>query len=331
MPYYVRGELMTSHPEFTNEVSKYSTTSLLELIGLVCAKYATWEEWTDPSGGNPPPPSDVSPWALAHIARTAILHRNERKRVPEARDLIRLCGLYVHIKEPVLAYREEADALLRLGIRLTQEQLPYQTDPSVDLARMGALLCNTRFPMDRTPKFFTPGWDEQILGMPLKNYMNMIYTLWAFAVTNKGQFRLQWLNEPQHQFLADYFQVDSAHGPFKSDWSLHIEDFPAANEALAQSVEDGYRKYEVNPLWTRPFVGLPDGRFIAPVSQLIVRKASPTGIFYSVPEARRNQFAVELGYLFEEYVGDNLRLIPGADVIKEIMYNHIGNQGSCAD
>ena len=282
MPYYLRGELITSHAEFANEVNKYSTSKLLELIALICAKYATWAEWTDPSDGNPPPPIGVTPWALAHIARTAALAPNERNRDPAVEDLVRLCALYLHIKEPVLTDPQEPDALLRLGIRLTQEQLPYQTDLSFDLARMAAILLHTDFPADRTPKFIRPGWEQQVLGMPLKNYVNLIYTLWAFALTNRGQFRLEWLADQHHAFLSDYFTVATANGPFQKSWATPIEEFVALNDALAQGMDDGYMKYEINPLWTRPFIGFPDRRFIAPVAQLIIRKASPTGIFYSI-------------------------------------------------
>lgn len=62
-----------------------------------------------------------------------------------------------------------------------------------------------------------------------------------------------------------------------------------------------------------------DDRWFMPVPQLLLRKASPIGIFYAGIKKFGLAFANDLGPLFEAYVGDELRLLaPG--VIDEIEY-----------
>lgn len=325
MPYYLNGELVTTHPEFVNEVNKYSTVPLLELIAHICSKHATWSEWDEPISRN------VTPWALAHVARTAAIHPQRGSRFPRAEDIVRLCSYYINIREPILISQDEPDALLSLSIRLTHEQLPYQTNLGDDLARTVAILSNTEFPPERSPGYIRNKWDEAALGMPLTSYMNLIHTLWAFALQNHGTFRPEWLTEEQHAFLRNYFNAEAALQTFSNHFTLRIDDFATIDSRLSQSAEDSYKKYEVNPLWIKPFVHLPDGRHVAPIAQLVVRKGSPTGIFYSIPRAHQQQFGTDLGYLFEMYIGDNLRLIPDAALLREIVYEQGGNQGSCAD
>jgi hypothetical protein len=116
VPYYLHGELVTTHAEFVSEVNKYSTVQLLELIAFICAKHATWDEWDEPIARN------VTPWALAHIARTSAIQPESGSRFPQAEDIVRLCSYYLSIREPILIDQDEPDALLRLGIRFSQKR-----------------------------------------------------------------------------------------------------------------------------------------------------------------------------------------------------------------
>lgn len=50
----------------------------------------------------------------------------------------------------------------------------------------------------------------------------------------------------------------------------------------------------------------------------------PAGIHHTGREHFGPDFLQETGYLFEEYVGRQLRLIPDADVISEITYRSSG-------
>jgi len=65
--------------------------------------------------------------------------------------------------------------------------------------------------------------------------------------------------------------------------------------------------------------GLADTLLI-PVPGLVLRKASPTGIYYAGMTKWGTKFSNDLGDLFESYVGRQLNLIPGAHVRPEIAY-----------
>ena len=53
-------------------------------------------------------------------------------------------------------------------------------------------------------------------------------------------------------------------------------------------------------------------------------------IFTQSPRPAETSSRWNSDYL-EEYIGNNLRLIPHAQVVQEIKYRHNGKQGSCAD
>ncbi|WP_369225452.1 hypothetical protein AB5J52_31770 [Streptomyces sp. R39] len=80
------------------------------------------------------------------------------------------------------------------------------------------------------------------------------------------------------------------------------------------------RRFTYNPLLGRPAVtGFGPG-LLCPSPQLVWRKATPAGIYHTGREHFGTGFLRETGYLFEEYVGRQLRLIPDAEVIGEIPY-----------
>ncbi len=79
-------------------------------------------------------------------------------------------------------------------------------------------------------------------------------------------------------------------------------------------------RYGFNPLADRPFVRLDDGRLLAPVPQLITRKLSPLGLYYLGLKRWGESFTRDMGELFEDYVGRQLRTLPGVTVYPEIRY-----------
>lgn len=91
------------------------------------------------------------------------------------------------------------------------------------------------------------------------------------------------------------------------------------------------RRFTYNPLLGRPAVtGFGPG-LLCPSHQLVWRKATPSGIYHAGREHFGPDFLQETGYLFEEYVGRQLRLIPDADVISEITYRVKGNELQSVD
>ena len=48
--------------------------------------------------------------------------------------------------------------------------------------------------------------------------------------------------------------------------------------------------------------------------------ATPWGVYFTGLNRYRERFAHDLGHLFEQYIGRQLRLLPGAQVLGEVSY-----------
>jgi hypothetical protein len=72
--------------------------------------------------------------------------------------------------------------------------------------------------------------------------------------------------------------------------------------------------------------------YLCPVPALLPRKAGPAGIYFAGMARWGTAFSRDLGHLFQQYVGDQLRLIPTTDVLGEIEYRIRGKEtGQSAD
>jgi hypothetical protein len=87
------------------------------------------------------------------------------------------------------------------------------------------------------------------------------------------------------------------------------------------------RRYTPNPLRSRPLVRGFGRDYLIPVTPAVLGKVSPMGLYYTGMEhfgsgsKAFEQFAGDLGELFEQYVGRHLRLLPDAEVHHEIVYD----------
>jgi len=105
--------------------------------------------------------------------------------------------------------------------------------------------------------------------------------------------------------------------------------FVADSEKLAatqRDVEDkvgrpelAYRRFGFNPLQKYPVVSGLGERWYMPVPHLLIRKASPIGVFFAGFDNFGKAFADDLGAQFEGYIGDNLRELVGT-VVPEIEF-----------
>jgi hypothetical protein len=80
------------------------------------------------------------------------------------------------------------------------------------------------------------------------------------------------------------------------------------------------RRFSFSPLHGRPVVRGVINDLLIPVPGLIVRKASPLGLYYTGVAHWGNPFARDVGTLFEAYVGRQLRQLHGAAVHPAITY-----------
>lgn len=91
--------------------------------------------------------------------------------------------------------------------------------------------------------------------------------------------------------------------------------------AEGRSGRDGpLRRFTYNPLRGRPLLtGFGTG-YLCPMPQLALAKATPWGVYFTLLDHFGPGFASDLGNLFEQYVGRQLQLLLGAQVLPEITY-----------
>ncbi len=86
-------------------------------------------------------------------------------------------------------------------------------------------------------------------------------------------------------------------------------------------------KWSPNPLQRKPIVSAGD-ELIIPSPHLLINRITPNGLYFIGIEAFKATFTDALGKVFEQYVGDQLRELPGAEVHSEIAYGS-HNEKSC--
>jgi hypothetical protein len=92
-------------------------------------------------------------------------------------------------------------------------------------------------------------------------------------------------------------------------------------QAAARAGRDArLRRYTSSPLRARPLLtGFGPG-YLCPVPYLALAKATPWGVYFTGLSRYGEGFARDLGHLFEQYIGRQLRLLPGARVLGEFTY-----------
>jgi hypothetical protein len=96
---------------------------------------------------------------------------------------------------------------------------------------------------------------------------------------------------------------------------------------VASSARQGNPKlqqHEYNPLQGHPFVTLKNGAHIAPQLHLVYQRMAPAAVYYagvkSLSSSDTDKFTSDLGFVFQDYVGRQLKLVPGVTVVEEIEY-----------
>lgn len=186
----------------------------------------------------------------------------------------------------------------------------------------------TPFPERRTPRYLAPGWDTALFGCPLTDYVGIAQLLWSSALECAGRFDPSFLDTPDGKQICQVIDRHTILGTLEQHFAIDVPTFRATElktkEDLAKK-RHGLdaallRRFTFNPLAGRPAVLGFDSWLLCPAPQYIWRKASPMGIYYSGKDHFGTGFPEETGFLFEEYIGRNLRLLRDADVVPEISY-----------
>ncbi|WP_149182617.1 hypothetical protein [Streptomyces sp. TRM49041] len=336
MAAYLYDRLVTED-EYRQRIRRHRPSSLLPLIAAAAARYSSPEQ---PQPWLKSPSMKYTPWALADAARVSLAYGTEHLRSEATeRDLLEILAAYSSLKEPTLHGTDEGPVRLRdFMMRLGGEQMAFQAPEFFSLARTAALYLHTPFPAHRQPRCMVPGWDTEVFGCPLPDYVGTAQLLWGCALFNTGRFDPALYDGPDGENLNRTVSRDTVLRVVERHFATDVASIKAAEKQATRNlarVAGGtaaqLRRFTYNPLLGRPAVtGFGPG-LLCPSPQLVWRKATPSGIYHTGREHFGPDFLQETGYLFEEYVGRQLRLIPDADVVSEITYRVKRNELQSVD
>lgn len=303
-----------SEDEFVQRVRRHKPSSLVPLVASVASHHWQPEPW---SGRG----SLYAPRVLAEIARTSLVQGTEfGRKSADGGDLEVCCGACQAISDPELAAREPG-AVGRFLLRLGAQQQSFQQRPFNDLSRTLALFEQTQ--PARPTRIIKPGWAETLLGCSLSEYVGAAFLLHTSALRNEGAFDLAWLQQPNFAGITAEVGADVLEDVIRGQYITDRTRFAELQaEARAHSGEPPreFRRFSFNPLSSHPVLEGLGPRLVIPVPGYIIQKASPLGLFYSGIERWGKDFADDIGYLFETYVGRVLAEIPGAQIVPEVTY-----------
>lgn len=304
------------YEEFVQRVRRHRPSELLPLVSWCATQLIR-----DQHGHQLPDRrlTTVHDFVLAGVARTSLLAGNEHRPTGVSiQDLLEMSAAYMAV-DPGIRTNEP---ILPFLVRTAYEQFPFQQGPFWELGRSYALFSEAA--SDYGSDVITPQFWETALGAPLKDFMSVGFLLHAGALQNEGYYNPAWLDQPN--FAPILQQVSRQH----IEETTRRQFFASGDElraiAAAHTEPPGdLRRYSFNPLLARPFLEMPDGRYLAPQPTYTLMRIGPSGLYYIGAGHAGNEFTNELGHVFEHYVGMQLGLLP-AKLHKEIVYDPDGKK-----
>jgi hypothetical protein len=308
--------ISTGYSDFVQRVRRHRPSDLLIALAATSIRLFEQEAWI----------ADRVrlPWAIAAAAKASIVAGNEHRQPGVTdRDVSEICAAYNALDTPLVD--EPAGVSDTVGaflVRTSYEQFPYQESHFEEISRLGALFANVEA---LSTEILDLALIERVLGCSLEDFVVAGFILGTSAQANTGFFDPEWpvLRDGPHA-IDRHFSADLLCRVFESQFLASFEQI----RATAKKVEQPnvlLRHHEFNPLVSRPFVTLPDGRHIAPQPHFVVQRLSPSALYYAAVAALDNEqtesFTRDIGRVCEDYVGRQLQLIPNATITPEIVYD----------
>ncbi|WP_460968428.1 hypothetical protein [Pedococcus soli] len=258
------------------------------------------------------------PWAVALAARESILWSNEHRGSGEldGDDLRVLFNSHNNLYEG--DHPAVSQAVLGLLTRVTYEQFPYGESIFEEVTRSHAMMVDypTGTPLEVLSD--ADAW-TRMLGMDLGMAVGVTFFLQVAANVNAGWYDPTWLNQSNFSEVLQHWPraaIEQRMSDLSSTFAEFKQDYARMPKPPA-----GLERYAYNPLTRRPFILMPDGRYLAPQPRLILRTITPGGLFQVGKDSLGAPFPRDLGELTEAYVGRQLRLLePEASVFPEVVY-----------
>lgn len=306
-----------SYQEFRAACRRYDRDGLLRLLSELSRN---WEGSTHDERGRPRP---FFPWDIAGIAATTLQWGTPGGHVPTPEDVLALCTKHLNLEHPGEC---EDDFATKTVLRLLYQQIPYQRSAKMaSWARPVALFEQTAFPGDYKPEAMASGWDADLLGCSVGVWSSVGFALHSAAVHQGSRYPFGW--EPG---IAAALSALGGEAVFdavvRRGFSTELSDFRQTRRDITAKYPGSpgqqfvREPFAYNPIHTSPLIGGIDGLFLSPCVPAIEVRSTVYGVAYEGIERWGEAFTHDVGQLFEQYVGRNLRLVDGAKVVHEIEY-----------
>jgi hypothetical protein len=301
---------VVSDYEYRQRVRRYKPSSLVPLVAAAAARYWQRQDWLNS------PYCKYTPWALADAARVSLALGNEHRPDATGQDLLQVLNAYSRFDDPFLRDKDAHGFLLRMaGQQMTWQVPEYET-----VARTAAIF--EQAPALQPMECLRPGWDTELFRCTLREYVRTAQLAWASAISCAGRFDPAVFDTSDGKLIARHVGRDTVTRVLGAHFAASVARFRAdGQEAAARAGRDGrLRRFTSNPLRSHPLLTGFGAGYLCPVPYLALAKATPWGVYFTGLSRYGEGFARDLGHLFEQYIGRQLRLLPGAQVLGEVTY-----------
>ncbi|MGH4016444.1 MAG: hypothetical protein ACRDSL_21450 [Pseudonocardiaceae bacterium] len=273
-------------------------------------------------------PSWPDPWLISVIARENIAYGNEHRGGPHVTDsdLRRAREVGLTLVDPFIDEVGQPDAMDSVLVRYVFQQASYQCDPFAEIARILAVLDRDYSSM--TLEVVSDDW-ESLLGVPVEKFVKASFVILVCAQSAGGQFDPAVLADPTFESYgvtrAEVLAV------FHRYFAAELSDLQKRARATVRHVDERLRHLDFNLLVETPYVGMGDGRYIAPSMHLAAQRISLASLYFIGMTQWKEAFSRDFGKIIEAYVGDQLRLLDSAVVTGERPYKIKKNSLMAAD
>jgi len=278
-------------------------------------------------------PKQNLPWNIAGAASVVLARGSGGGQTPTLTDCSRIVYDYARIEPP----RAEDGTVNASGLlaHWVYQQWPFNRVNRDQWARSVALF-STEFPRGYRPEALTPGWEMELFGTSLRDFIAVALLLWA--TTNQGSaYPYTWTPEMEHirDALGGQEAIDRITiANFATDFEGFKEARKRAVQATAATAGQQYLRepFAFNPLFATPLVaGVLRDAWLAPCAPAVNLRVSTVGIVYAGVVKWGEKFHHDLGVLFEQYVGTQLRQIESASISPEVKYGPKKSRKSTID
>lgn len=302
-----------SYKDFVQRIRRYRPSDLLPALAETAIRFFETENWD----------AIHSPWALAEAAKVCVVAGNEfRSEDITPRGILEICHAYNKLDDPFRS-REPgvAGTAEAYFTRVETLQFPYQMSTFEEVSRIGALFESVGA-LDT--EMLNSSVLSDILGCSLDDYVTAGFVISTMARARLGYFDVDWpeiWERPNN--LTDLMSRETLDSIFRRHYLTSIAEF---RETAARARQNNPRlhQYEYNPLQAHPFVTLQNGQNLTPQLHLVFQRMAPSAVYYagvkSLVSTDLDGFTRDLGIVFQDYVGRQLKSVSQVSVLDEIEY-----------